>query len=107
MHPALKAWSQGAVGDKSFRQISEEFAEIVIARVWEREGRKVSRVATRLVDFAEESAAYSGAGGTAEAARVGLGHVHSSASLMRDKDMIRDMLYVLVNHRENRRTRGI
>ncbi|MGA2353883.1 MAG: tetratricopeptide repeat protein [Terriglobales bacterium] len=48
VHPALKAWSQGAVGDKTFRQISEEFAEIVIARVWEREGRKVSRVASRL-----------------------------------------------------------
>ncbi|HLB91766.1 MAG TPA: tetratricopeptide repeat protein [Terriglobales bacterium] len=48
VHPALKAWSQGAVGDKTFRQISEEFAEIVIARVWEREGRKVSRAATRL-----------------------------------------------------------
>jgi tetratricopeptide (TPR) repeat protein len=46
--PMLKAWSQGAVGDKTFRQISEEFAEIVIARVWEREGRKVSRVAMRL-----------------------------------------------------------
>jgi tetratricopeptide (TPR) repeat protein len=46
--PVLKAWSQGAVGEKSFRQISDEFAEIVIARVWEREGRKVSRVATRL-----------------------------------------------------------
>ncbi len=46
--PALKAWSQGAVGGKTFRQISEEFAEIVIARVWEREGRKVSRVAARL-----------------------------------------------------------
>ena len=46
--PALKAWSQGQVGDKSFRQISEEFADIVIARVWEREGRKVSRVADRL-----------------------------------------------------------
>jgi tetratricopeptide (TPR) repeat protein len=48
VHPALKAWSQGAVGEKTFRQISEEFAEIVIARVWEREGRKVSRVASRL-----------------------------------------------------------
>lgn len=46
--PALKAWSQGSVGNKSFRQISDEFAEIVIARVWEREGRKVSRVASRL-----------------------------------------------------------
>ena len=48
VHPALKAWSQGAVGEKTFRQINEEFAEIVIARVWEREGRKVSRVAARL-----------------------------------------------------------
>jgi tetratricopeptide (TPR) repeat protein len=48
VHPALKAWSQGAVGDKTFRQISDEFAEIVIARVWERENRKVSRVAARL-----------------------------------------------------------
>ncbi len=48
VHPALKAWSQGAVGERTFRQISEEFAEIVIARVWEREGRKVSRVAARL-----------------------------------------------------------
>src|SRR5271166_2791121 len=48
VHPALKAWSQGAVGEKTFRQISEEFAEIVIVRVWEREGRKVSRVASRL-----------------------------------------------------------
>lgn len=46
--PVLKAWSQGAVGEKTFRQISEEFAEMVIARVWEREGRKVSRVASRL-----------------------------------------------------------
>jgi tetratricopeptide (TPR) repeat protein len=46
--PALKAWSQGAIGDKSFRQINEEFAEMVIARVWEREGRKVSRAAARL-----------------------------------------------------------
>jgi tetratricopeptide (TPR) repeat protein len=48
IHPALKAWSQGAVGEKTFRQISDEFAEIVIAQVWEREGRKVSRVASRL-----------------------------------------------------------
>jgi tetratricopeptide (TPR) repeat protein len=48
VHPALKAWSQGAVGEKTFRQISEEFADIVIARVWEREGRKVSRAAARL-----------------------------------------------------------
>lgn len=48
VNPMLKAWSQGAVGEKTFRQISEEFAEIVIPRVWDREGRKVSRVAARL-----------------------------------------------------------
>ena len=46
--PSLKAWSLGAVGDKTFQQITEEFADIVIPRVWEREGRKVSRVAERL-----------------------------------------------------------
>jgi hypothetical protein len=46
--PVLRAWSQGAVGEKSFRQISDEFAEIVIARVWERERHKVSRVAMHL-----------------------------------------------------------
>jgi tetratricopeptide (TPR) repeat protein len=46
--PTLRAWSQGSVGDKTFQQISEEFAELVIPKVWEREGRKVSRVAARL-----------------------------------------------------------
>ena len=46
--PTLRAWSQGSVGDKTFQQISEEFAELIIPKVWEREGRKVSRVATRL-----------------------------------------------------------
>jgi tetratricopeptide (TPR) repeat protein len=44
----LRSWSQGAVGDKSFQQMTEEFAEMIIPKVWEREGRKVSRVATRL-----------------------------------------------------------
>jgi tetratricopeptide (TPR) repeat protein len=44
----LHAWSQGAVGEKSFKEISEQFAEIVIPKVWEQEGRKVSRVAARL-----------------------------------------------------------
>ena len=46
--PALRAWSQGSVGDKTFQQIAEEFAELIIPKVWEREGRKISRVATRL-----------------------------------------------------------
>ncbi|MGH7247498.1 MAG: hypothetical protein ACREH9_05280, partial [Pseudomonadota bacterium] len=45
---ALRDWSEGRVGDKTFQQITEEFAGIVIPRVWNREGRKVSRVAKRL-----------------------------------------------------------
>jgi DNA-binding NtrC family response regulator len=46
--PTLRAWSTGVVGDRSFQQITEEFARMVIPRVWEREGRKVSRVAEKL-----------------------------------------------------------
>ena len=46
--PMLRAWTTGVVGDKSFQQITEEFAQIVIPKVWEREGRKVSRVAEKL-----------------------------------------------------------
>ncbi len=48
VNPALRAWSQGSVGDKTFQQITEEFAELIIPKVWEREGRKISRVAARL-----------------------------------------------------------
>jgi tetratricopeptide (TPR) repeat protein len=44
----LRQWSEGIVGDKTFQQITEEFAGIVIPKVWKREGRKVSRVAARL-----------------------------------------------------------
>jgi len=44
----LRQWSQGIVGDKTFQQITEEFAGIVIPKVWKRQGRKISRVATRL-----------------------------------------------------------
>ena len=46
--PVLKAWSEGSVGDRTFQQITEEFAQIIIPKIYEREGRKVSRVATRL-----------------------------------------------------------
>lgn len=46
--PLLRAWSQGSLGDKTFQQVTEEFAELIIPKVWEREGRKISRVATRL-----------------------------------------------------------
>ena len=45
---ALQEWSQGLVGAKTFQQLTEEFAAVVIPKVWEREGRKVARVATRL-----------------------------------------------------------
>lgn len=44
----LLAWSHGAVGDRTFREIAEQFAEIIIPKVWEAEGRKIARVATRL-----------------------------------------------------------
>jgi hypothetical protein len=44
----LRAWCAGIIEGQSFQQITEEFARIVIPRVWEREGRKVSRVAEKL-----------------------------------------------------------
>jgi hypothetical protein len=44
----LRAWSQGAVGDTTFKEIAEQFAEIIIPKVWELEGRKIARVAARL-----------------------------------------------------------
>jgi tetratricopeptide (TPR) repeat protein len=44
----LRAWSQGIVGHKTFQQMTEQFAEVVIPQVWLREGKKVSRVAERL-----------------------------------------------------------
>jgi tetratricopeptide (TPR) repeat protein len=44
----LRAWSEGMVGEKTFQQVTEEFAEIVIPKVWSREGKKVSRVAEKL-----------------------------------------------------------
>ena len=44
----LRSWSEGIVGNKSFQQVSEEFAELVIPKVWMREGRKIARVAEQL-----------------------------------------------------------
>lgn len=46
--PNLRAWSQGEVGDKSLQQVVADFEELLIRKVWEHEGRKVSRVANRL-----------------------------------------------------------
>ena len=44
----LRSWSEGIVGNKTFQQLAEDFAELVIPKVWMREGRKISRVAETL-----------------------------------------------------------
>jgi len=44
----LRAWSAGIAENITFQQMTEEFARIVIPKVWEREGRKISRVAEKL-----------------------------------------------------------
>jgi broad specificity phosphatase PhoE len=44
----LREWSQGLAGGKTFQQMSEEFAQLVIPSVWEKEGRNVSRVVAKL-----------------------------------------------------------
>jgi tetratricopeptide (TPR) repeat protein len=48
LDPNLRAWSQGVVGDKTLEEVAEEFEALLVSKVWEREGRKVSRVAQRL-----------------------------------------------------------
>ena len=48
MDDTLRAWSQGATGDRTFREISEDFAAFLIPKIWEAEGRKIARVASRL-----------------------------------------------------------
>ncbi len=48
VEPLLRAWSAGLIGDKSFQEITDDFARLIIPKIWEREGRKVSRVAERL-----------------------------------------------------------
>lgn len=44
----LRSWSDGLTDGKTFQQITEEFAEIVIPKAWIRLDRKVSRVAEEL-----------------------------------------------------------
>ena len=44
----LRSWSEGVISHKTFQQATEEFAEIVIPKVWLREGRKISKVAEKL-----------------------------------------------------------
>lgn len=48
INDTLRAWSEGMVGNKTFRQVTEEFAEIVIPKVWLRNDKKISRVAEQL-----------------------------------------------------------
>lgn len=48
IHDTLRSWSEGLVGDKTFQQVTEEFAEIVIPKVWLRQDQKISRVADSL-----------------------------------------------------------
>jgi tetratricopeptide (TPR) repeat protein len=48
INDTLRGWSEGMVGDKTFQQITEEFAEIVIPKVWLREEKKISKVAESL-----------------------------------------------------------
>ena len=44
----LRAWSQGILDGKTLQQVTEEFAELVVTQIWNREERKISRVATQL-----------------------------------------------------------
>jgi hypothetical protein len=44
----LRAWSQGIITGKSFQEVTEQFAQLVIPRVWMREECKISRVAKKL-----------------------------------------------------------
>ena len=43
----LTQWARGEIRGKTFRQLEEDFADLVIPIVWRQEGRKVSRVAAR------------------------------------------------------------
>lgn len=48
LDPNLRAWSEGVVDGKSLQHVVEEFEAFLVSKVWERENRKVSRVAQRL-----------------------------------------------------------
>ena len=44
----LRAWCDGQVGDKTFQQVQEEFAELVIPKIWLKSGKNISLVAKNL-----------------------------------------------------------
>ncbi len=45
INDTIRGWCEGMVGGKTFQQVTEEFAEIVIPKVWLREDKKISKVA--------------------------------------------------------------
>lgn len=45
---ALRQWSDGQTGEKTFQQIQEEFAEIVIPKVWLNNGKNITKVSSLL-----------------------------------------------------------
>jgi tetratricopeptide (TPR) repeat protein len=44
----LRNWSEGKLGDKTFQQVQEEFAELVIPKVWLQNGKNVTAVSKSL-----------------------------------------------------------
>jgi tetratricopeptide (TPR) repeat protein len=48
INAALREWSRGIIGAKTFQEVSDDFASVVIPKVWRREGCKIARVAARL-----------------------------------------------------------
>jgi tetratricopeptide (TPR) repeat protein len=48
INDVLRGWSEGIVGNKTFQQITEEFAEIVIPKVWQGRPQNLAR---RVVSF--------------------------------------------------------
>jgi tetratricopeptide (TPR) repeat protein len=44
----LRLWSEGQLGNKTFQQVQEEFAELVIPKVWLQSGKNVTAVSKSL-----------------------------------------------------------
>jgi tetratricopeptide (TPR) repeat protein len=48
VEPKLMQWAHGEIGSRTFRQLEDDFADLIIPVAWEQEKKKVSRVASRL-----------------------------------------------------------
>jgi tetratricopeptide (TPR) repeat protein len=44
----LRAWSEGVISGKSLQQIMEDFAELIVTKIWIHEGRRTAHVAALL-----------------------------------------------------------